>query len=335
MCKRVSKSLLALLALLLAVPGCPASTPAGADADRTLAELGGSSDLGLADDLNVPPDAEVQNQEAGAAEAAVQDVQGADTAPVCPGALPLTCGDRFSHSTEVQGRPDLWWGYSCSARLESGPEAVYAFSTGEACQNVVRLGGMEADLDLFLLASCDPFSCQEASPVPVDIQDLEAVTFRTEAGHEDFVVVDGYSDAAGAYELQTDCLCGATPVDFADGSWLLQVDRRWDGHSGGIQFPTDQFEEQDYQPVADEPPEPVVISGAWTRASIGGIPISGVLSPETPGRLKYDLSSGTFAGGRFVVWVADGSLQAELTIYGSGLPIVSSERGSLVPKPVQ
>jgi hypothetical protein len=39
----------------------------------------------------------------------------------------------------------------------------------------------------------------------------------------------------------------------------------------------------------------------------------------------------TFAGGRFAVWPGQTSLQAELTIYGSGVPIVSSEREALTP----
>jgi len=43
-----------------------------------------------------------------------------------------------------------------------------------------------------------------------------------------------------------------------------------------------------------------------------------------------NITKDTFAGGRFVVWAADVGLQAELTIYGSGVPIVSSERGPLV-----
>jgi hypothetical protein len=43
----------------------------------------------------------------------------------------------------------------------------------------------------------------------------------------------------------------------------------------------------------------------------------------------YELDEGTFAGGRFIVWIIDNSFEAELTIYGSGVPIVKSERGYL------
>ena len=43
----------------------------------------------------------------------------------------------------------------------------------------------------------------------------------------------------------------------------------------------------------------------------------------------YELDEGVFAGGRFVVWINNDSFEAELTIYGSGVPIIKSERGYL------
>jgi hypothetical protein len=42
------------------------------------------------------------------------------------------------------------------------------------------------------------------------------------------------------------------------------------------------------------------------------------------------LTKNLFAGGRFVVWSSDGGFEAEYTVYGSGVPIISSERGPLV-----
>jgi len=57
-------------------------------------------------------------------------------------------------------------------------------------------------------------------------------------------------------------------------------------------------------------------------------PVEGVeVSPPTiPGERRFDLQKGVFAGGRFVVRGDEG----EVTIYGSGVPIVSSERGKLI-----
>jgi hypothetical protein len=45
---------------------------------------------------------------------------------------------------------------------------------------------------------------------------------------------------------------------------------------------------------------------------------------------KYNIVN-AFAGGRFWVWLKTVPLQAELTIYGSGVPIIKSERGILLP----
>jgi hypothetical protein len=40
----------------------------------------------------------------------------------------------------------------------------------------------------------------------------------------------------------------------------------------------------------------------------------------------------TFTGGRLVVWPTNTNYEAELTIFGSGFPIIRSERGTLIEK---
>lgn len=120
---------------------------------------------------------------------------------------------------------------------------------------------------------------------------------------------------------------------FTDGTWTLVVDRAWDGQSGDIQFPDDPLTEADYVPVAAGPSYAVVVSQGGNRVAITGSggTLTGTLSPVGGlNRLDYDLTGGTFAGGRFLVWSGTTTLQGELTLYGSGLPIVKSERGSLV-----
>jgi len=47
---------------------------------------------------------------------------------------------------------------------------------------------------------------------------------------------------------------------------------------------------------------------------------------------NYEIQEGSFAGGRFNVWITDSRFEAELTIFGSGVPIISSERGDLLLK---
>lgn len=57
--------------------------------------------------------------------------------------------------------------------------------------------------------------------------------------------------------------------------------------------------------------------------------LSGLLETEENEILEYNIDEGYFSGGRFVVWIEDGSFYAELTEYGSGVPIIASEKGSL------
>jgi hypothetical protein len=251
----------------------------------------------------------------------------------CPDALPIRCGDRLDHSTIIQGRRDTWRGYGCSQRLESGRETIYVFRSDDSCKTMVRLNGIKSDIDLFLLDVCNPWSCTVASSTPLDIQTVETVAFHAEAGRSYFTVVDGYDEASGAYSIEADCLSGSYADGFADGEWVLQVDRQWDRVAGNVQFPSDEINEGSYQPVDDGASYVVAVSGGWELVSVGDTPFLGELTGSSIGKLTYDLTTGTFAGGRFVVWSGVSGLQAELTIYGSGLPIISSERGVLNPKP--
>jgi hypothetical protein len=254
---------------------------------------------------------------------------GEGASPGCQTAVPLHCGDRFSHSTVLQGRPDEWSGYACTARLESGPEVIYSFQAEVDCQVTVSLEELAVDLDLLVLDGCDPWSCIKAASTPLDIQDIEEVTFGAIAGAEYFVVVDGYAGASGSYQVRVECSGSSKETGLTDGIWQMHVDRKLKGLPGDVQFPSDPLDEEDYEPVDDGPVYKVVVSGEGKSVEIGDEPFVGVLEPGNPGEWMFNLTEGTFAGGRFVVWASELALQAELTIYGSGVPIVSSERGPL------
>jgi hypothetical protein len=100
-----------------------------------------------------------------------------------------------------------------------------------------------------------------------------------------------------------------------------------------VAFPSDQMTEADYQPVSDGPTYPIVVSDRSSRVAIGSPPLEGSRTTVATKGIVYELREGTFAGGRFVVWSSNQGLQGELTIYGSGLPIVRSERGTLAQRP--
>jgi hypothetical protein len=73
----------------------------------------------------------------------------------------------------------------------------------------------------------------------------------------------------------------------------------------------------------DDPVLTVIVSDDAGKVAIGNGPVAGSRNSTAVEGIQYDLDAGTFAGGRLVIWEVGGGLQAELTIYGSGVPIVS------------
>jgi hypothetical protein len=121
----------------------------------------------------------------------------------------------------------------------------------------------------------------------------------------------------------------------------LQIDREWiRPDSSGPQYPQDELVEDDYQSVTDGPSYDVTFSpdGARVEVAPQPLPVSMDLDPTVAGDLEsssnvqrdYNLVQGSFAGGRFVVRTNSSAFDAELTLYGSGVPIVHSERGPLI-----
>ena len=95
------------------------------------------------------------------------------------------------------------------------------------------------------------------------------------------------------------------------------------------------MEESEYRPISKGSTYPILVSGRGARVEIEGKkrtavhpPVKGLRSSPTE-PVIYDLDDGTFSGGRLVVWSGKHGLQGELTIYGSGVYIISSERGTI------
>lgn len=146
------------------------------------------------------------------------------------------------------------------------------------------------------------------------------------------IVLGACSSArAESGDAGSDATTPTSLASFVDGAWKLEADRAWRHPDGGVTLPTDPLSESDYQPLTPTKVYQVVLSNAGTTVTVGTTPYSGTRAAMSSDLVTFDLSTGTFAGGRFVVWPAQTNLQAELTIYGSGIPIVSSERGALTP----
>jgi len=110
---------------------------------------------------------------------------------------------------------------------------------------------------------------------------------------------------------------------------VMQVTHLWDQAGGTMpDLPTDDLLDEDFVAVTDRPDHQVLLTADRVDLEIDDM--AGDLSSEQPDSLAYVLSEGTAAGGRFLIWVEQGAYRAELTIYGSGIPVIESERGDLV-----
>jgi hypothetical protein len=116
--------------------------------------------------------------------------------------------------------------------------------------------------------------------------------------------------------------------DGIDGIWYLRVDRVWN-RSGNAGFPSLLLAESTYSRVSDGPTYRIVISGRPEQGyqiSIDDPPIRGRQQPTYALQYVFELEDGS--GGRFLIMHGKDGLEGELTIYGSGVPIIKSERGA-------
>jgi hypothetical protein len=110
-------------------------------------------------------------------------------------------------------------------------------------------------------------------------------------------------------------------------NYVMEVDRVTD--FSNVRFPTDEIDENKYVAFTGDKRYYISFAVDGKTISINAGQITGLRKEASSDEVFYELNEGLFAGGRFVVRLENELLDAELTIYGSGVPIVSSERGSL------
>ena len=118
-------------------------------------------------------------------------------------------------------------------------------------------------------------------------------------------------------------------------SYTLEVDRI--ANNPDVQSPFERLEETDYEKTDQGNTYDVHFSENGETVTIAGEPIAaetivmtGDIETDAEDFRGYGIEEGLLAGGRFNVWIADDHFEAELTIYGAGIPIIRSERGRLV-----
>lgn len=114
-----------------------------------------------------------------------------------------------------------------------------------------------------------------------------------------------------------------------DGSWLLKVDRVWNGQTV-ISLPNDTILDDDYLTTDLGNCYKIIISEHGSKLAIQGTPVSGVRILNTENRCEYQIEDGLFSGGVIYIWNSSFGIQAEYRVYGSGKPVVGSERGVFV-----
>ena len=119
----------------------------------------------------------------------------------------------------------------------------------------------------------------------------------------------------------------------ADQTFVYRPTREWRGMASSIGLPTDPLDESDYIASEDGAAYAVEFGADARQVELFGADDGGVVQGARGAAVRggdpvsYDLD--TFAGGRFVVWLDHAELDAELTVYGSGVPIATSTRGVL------
>ena len=113
-------------------------------------------------------------------------------------------------------------------------------------------------------------------------------------------------------------------------SYILSVNRISDHPD--VQFPFEELHEDNYvESTQDVQYEINFSDDIQTITIVSDVLISGEIETDDEILKNYSLTNGLFAGGRFNVWIVDKHFEAEFTVYGSGVPIIKSERGVLEP----
>ena len=116
----------------------------------------------------------------------------------------------------------------------------------------------------------------------------------------------------------------------ADTAYVFYVEMVAHPH---VQFPRDTIPDSSYKQADSLKTYAVRFSSDKDSVFINNGNLIGVKSSTSANKIQYDLK--VFAGGRFVLWYNTVPYQAELTIYGSGVPIIISERGPLISSSVR
>lgn len=124
---------------------------------------------------------------------------------ICTGAVPLSCGINYHGEASVAS--SNVYTYGCNSWTESGPERVHSIIPVADGTIAASLTNFTGDLDVYILASCDPSDCvgSVASSSTTYTNALAGVTY--------YIVVDADDGSGSAYDLVVSCPVPPQPED--------------------------------------------------------------------------------------------------------------------------
>lgn len=117
-------------------------------------------------------------------------------------------------------------------------------------------------------------------------------------------------------------------------TYRMTVTRLADHPTGNAVAPP--IDESLYSPVENGNEYTITVSAEWREVGVSGAalsdgPAAGTAMQNTPISVLIRLDSGLWAGGYLFISVVNEQLVGELVISGSGVPIISAEKGPLTP----
>ena len=133
------------------------------------------------------------------------DDDDATTSGQCQPFTWLSCGSPSDSSTTTSSNAtNAVDTYSCPASSLTGPEMAYWFTAETTGLHTIVLSGMSADLDLVILEGYDCTTTATCADY-AGSSSAETAQWTASAGDDFVIVVDGWSGASGAYDIELTC----------------------------------------------------------------------------------------------------------------------------------
>jgi hypothetical protein len=132
----------------------------------------------------------------------------------------ITCDSATitSNTDTDPGAADVINQYSCTPSNENGNELAWSFTPPGSGEVTFTIDGLTQDLDLFGLqdnGGCNPSGCLDSSTSGGT--NPESVTMTVVGGTTYYIVVDGWNNAVGTFDLNIECDLSGAPEDCTDG----------------------------------------------------------------------------------------------------------------------